>query len=198
MVYNSTGSDLDRFAVVAIQSVMYGPDDNLSEFTNNAAFMCTTPGAGDEGRFAILQAPCAQDKWAPALFSGVTPVKIQFKDHDDRCADILPGETDKLGSVIMAGVDTDLMRVDSGRPASRGARGTSVPEFSLPWRALTTSSSSMPTPRSISWKSSGPTCWSRAARPARSPVGNSSPVTAAGLCGRPPYPECRLRCESKA
>jgi hypothetical protein len=97
-VYNGTGIDLARFSVVGLQSPKYGPSDNLESFKNGPPFVGATPASGDDGRFAIFQAPCAQDNWAPALLSGVTPVKINVTDDSHGYADIAVGDSEKLAS----------------------------------------------------------------------------------------------------
>lgn len=97
-IKNTTGGALGRFAVVGLDSILFGPDLNLSEFKNNFAFVGYTPAAGThEGKFAIVQEPVASGKIATrAAVAGVTVCKLYVTAESDTHAEIADGDTAEL------------------------------------------------------------------------------------------------------
>jgi len=99
LVQNNTGSDLDRFAVVGIDSPIISPTDNELSFTNQAALACDAPSDPTHlGQFAVLQEPLSDGKIGLAMVSGITPVKVDVVDEWHQCADIADGASGNLKS----------------------------------------------------------------------------------------------------
>ena len=74
---NNTGSDLLRFAVVGIDSPVFGPDENADEFQSLPSLNGVTPELGSHlGNFAVLVEPVAVGDVGLAVVTGVVPVKV--------------------------------------------------------------------------------------------------------------------------
>ncbi|MBM3982762.1 MAG: hypothetical protein FJ304_21325 [Planctomycetes bacterium] len=76
-VRNTTGADLNRFAVVSLNAPIITPADNLQEFQNAVIFDGVVPTAVLKERFAVLLEPLAADATGRAVVSGVTVVKVR-------------------------------------------------------------------------------------------------------------------------
>lgn len=98
-VRNDSGYDRERFEVLGVDSVIYGPADNLDEFKNRPSLVGFTPTAADhQGRFVILLEPVANGEVARARAAGVTPVKVDVSDEAHAFADVADGVCTHLAS----------------------------------------------------------------------------------------------------
>ncbi len=97
-VRNQSGQDLDRFAVLGLQSPIIQPADKLREFKNQVAINGVLPAGESFGRFCILLDPLKNDKIGRAWVSGVCPVQIEVEQDWHRYADISPGSASELKS----------------------------------------------------------------------------------------------------
>ncbi|MGE0606568.1 MAG: hypothetical protein AB7O62_05515 [Pirellulales bacterium] len=101
LVRNETGGDRDRFDVVGLDQPIIGPDDNLDEFKNRAAFNGVMPQFPyHAGRYAVLLEPLAEGKIGHGLVSGICVARVDVLDADHRAAEISEGETQNLRSQI--------------------------------------------------------------------------------------------------
>lgn len=101
LIKNTTESDLDRFAILGIDSPVFTPTDNEQEFKNRVALKGVAPTLADhEGRFAILLEPVKAGGIAMACVQGVFPVKVDVQDEDHDFADVDDGECGHLKSAL--------------------------------------------------------------------------------------------------
>jgi hypothetical protein len=98
-VKNTSGSDLDRFAVLAFADPIVGPTDNLQQFKNQVNLQAVVP-ADPSKRFCVLMEPLANNAIGRAVVAGATPVKIDVKRESDTHAEIKPNETGHLRSSL--------------------------------------------------------------------------------------------------
>jgi len=99
LVRNDSGGDLNRLAVLGIDSPVIDPADNEDEFKNRVALVGVTPAADThEGKFVVLAEPVATGKIGRAYAAGVCPVQIDVPDeeHEYPFAEIADGVTDNL------------------------------------------------------------------------------------------------------
>jgi len=98
-IKNESGSDRDRFDVLGISGLLYGPTDNLKEFKNRPNLKGTTPSlAYHRGRFAVLLEPVRSGKIGRAWVSGVCPARVEIVDPSHMYCDILDSDATKLRS----------------------------------------------------------------------------------------------------
>ncbi|RMF94393.1 MAG: hypothetical protein D6741_12680, partial [Planctomycetota bacterium] len=97
-VRNQTGSDLDRFAVVALDGPILTPTDNLRAFQEQIAFDGTAPASDTQGRFAILWEPAPAGRIVRACIAGVSIVKLNVGDENHTHAEVVAGQTGYLQS----------------------------------------------------------------------------------------------------
>lgn len=97
-VKNASGSDVARFGVLGINTILFGPADNLIEFQNNAALSCITPTAAHAGKFVVLLEPAADGAIALAVVSGIVPVQINVTDAAHGWADVKAADLTQLNS----------------------------------------------------------------------------------------------------
>lgn len=96
LVKNISGSDVDRFAVLGISTILFSPTDNLDGFKNNFCLSCTTPTtASHTGRFVITAEPIPNGKIGLAYASGVCPV--QLLTGVGNFADVVNSDRTQLG-----------------------------------------------------------------------------------------------------
>ena len=77
-VANTTGSDLVRFAVVGIDSPVFGPDENADEFQSLPSLNGVTPSFQPPGEFRRACGAGRCGDVGLAGVSGVVPVKIDM------------------------------------------------------------------------------------------------------------------------
>jgi hypothetical protein len=92
-IKNTTGEDLERYDILGIDDVAYGPDDNEQTFLHSPTFLGVVPTLADHvGRFAVVLTPLADGKIGRAAIAGVVPVYVNVLSADDWWADIDDGE----------------------------------------------------------------------------------------------------------
>jgi len=99
LVRNDSGGDLNRLAVLGIDSPVIDPAANEDEFKNRVALVGVTPAENThEGRFVVLVEPIAAGKIGRAYAAGVCPVRIDVPDegHKYPFAEIADGVTENL------------------------------------------------------------------------------------------------------
>jgi len=99
LVRNDSGGDLNRLAVLGIDSPVIDPADNEDEFKNRVALVGVTPDENThEGKFVVLAEPIASGKIGRAYAAGVCPVKVDVpdEDHEYPFAEIADGVADSL------------------------------------------------------------------------------------------------------
>jgi len=127
-IKNSTGSLLPRGSVLGISNTLRAASS--AEWKNAIELIGTTPAAGHEGKFAILQthAP-ATSGIAEATLAGAAQVDINVQSSTHKYAEIEAGRTDRLISVASgsaqilwvagtSGVQPGVVRLLSPRPES--------------------------------------------------------------------------------
>ncbi len=78
-VKNNSGSDLVRFAVVGVDSVLYTPDDDSDEFQSRPALKGIAPTLSSHlGKFAVMAEPVASGDVGLAVVTGIVPCKVYF------------------------------------------------------------------------------------------------------------------------
>jgi hypothetical protein len=96
-VRNDSGDDLDRFAILGIDGVVYTPADNEDGFENGPALKGVTPLTPDHlGKFVVLQEPVANGAIGRACLQGLTPVKVWVSQTHYECADVRDGHEGHL------------------------------------------------------------------------------------------------------
>jgi len=99
LVRNDSGGDLNRLAVLGIDSPVIDPADNEDEFKNRVALVGVTPVEDThEGKFVVLAEPIATGRIGRAYAAGLCPVKIDVpdEDHEYPFAEVAEGVTDNL------------------------------------------------------------------------------------------------------
>ncbi len=99
-VKNASYNELDRFAVLGIEDVLFDPTDDEDAFLREPfAFEGRTPDEDDHlGQFLVLAEPIAAWKIGRATIQGLTPVKVEVTDEAHLYADVLDGSPWKLAS----------------------------------------------------------------------------------------------------
>ena len=88
-IRNDSGGDLDRFAILGIDGVVFAESDNSNEFKGNPTLKGTTPViATHAGKFAVLIEPCKNGKFARCMVSGHAVVQVDMIDADDNWCDV--------------------------------------------------------------------------------------------------------------
>jgi hypothetical protein len=88
-IRNDSGGDLDRFAILGIDGVVFAESDNSNEFKGNPTLKGTTPViATHAGKFAVLMEPCKNGKFARCMVSGHAVVQVDMIDADDNWCDV--------------------------------------------------------------------------------------------------------------
>ena len=98
LVRNSSGQDVDWFGVLAIDGVVYTPEDDESGFLGQPVLDGKKPTEDHRGRFVILLEPIAAGAIGRALVQGLVPVKVDVADEDHEFADVADGECGHLAS----------------------------------------------------------------------------------------------------
>lgn len=99
LVKNACGSDLNRYAILAVDAPIYTPEDNLDSFKNTTALVGVTPALPEHfGRFVVLLEPLKAGAIGQAFAAGVCPVKINIPDPEKtyHFADVADGATGAL------------------------------------------------------------------------------------------------------
>ena len=97
-VRNQSGRDLDRFAVLGIDSPIILPAVNDREFKNQVAINVVLPTENHAGQFVILLDPMRAGRMGRAWVSGVCPARIDVDEDWHQYVDIDAGNTDALKS----------------------------------------------------------------------------------------------------
>jgi hypothetical protein len=103
LIKNSTGSDLGRFTVVALQEPIIAPSESspgqTDEFTRRLHFVGQAPAAPEICcRFAVMFEPVGQEGIARGIVAGVTPVRLDVVRENDTFAVAKAGYTNCLQS----------------------------------------------------------------------------------------------------
>jgi hypothetical protein len=96
---NQTGSPLDQFSIVQLDTPIIHPVDNLNEFKRQVTFNGIIPSATVGSRFAVTLQPLAPDKIGLAVVSGVVAVQLLVDAIPYACAQPTSGSTALLKSV---------------------------------------------------------------------------------------------------
>lgn len=100
LVKNTTGTNLDRFAVLGISDALISPADNANAFAERPMVQGVTPAAGHVGgRFVVLVEPIAAGKVGVAAAAGLTILKLNVTDANHQAADAKDGTTAAMVSV---------------------------------------------------------------------------------------------------
>ena len=114
-IVQCTGASVfEQFNVVGIETILYGPDDNLPEFKNNYAFQAVIPTVEHRHKFGILQEPLSTGQpVSPVKVAGTSVCKLIVNDERHKFARIVPGNYVELETVQSGGVPI-LWREDAG------------------------------------------------------------------------------------
>ena len=77
LVQNATGSDLPRFAVVAVRDPVTTRATREASFLNQGSMIGTIPSFADRGKLAILQEPVRDGAIGRAVATGLTVAKVK-------------------------------------------------------------------------------------------------------------------------
>lgn len=139
LVRNDSGTDRDRFDVLAVTEPIVTPSNNEDEFKNRSALVGVEPvWPLHATRFVVLQEPLPIGGIGRALASGVTPVHLTVNDPSDRFADILDGDCATLQSGT-SGAAHILWKETSGSGAVWAVVRLGVPPREGFWARITAS-----------------------------------------------------------
>ncbi len=102
-VRNDSGSDRNRFDVLAHDGAVFASGDNLPQFKSRPALAGVVPAyPAHYGRFVVLQEPVKSGRLGLAMVTGVTAVQLNLADSDavngHDWADIDDGQAGRLKS----------------------------------------------------------------------------------------------------
>lgn len=98
-VRNDAGVDLEQFAVVGLDGLVIGPDDNDREFRHRVVMKGVKPDEDKhQGKFAIYVEPVASGKLGRAVVAGLCQVKLNVpnEENEPRFAEMEDGVTGNL------------------------------------------------------------------------------------------------------
>ncbi len=98
-VRNNAGGDLEQFAVVGLDGLVIGPDDNDREFRHRVVMKGVKPDEDKHrSKFGILVEPVASGKLGRAVVAGLCQVKLNVPDEENepRFAEIEDSVTGNL------------------------------------------------------------------------------------------------------
>lgn len=115
LVLNSSGSDLDRFAVLGVDGPAIDPADNADGFAERPALTGVAPTADHVGgRFVVLLEPIASGAVGLACAGAVTVCKVNVSDAGHRFADVAAGTTAALVSAATGPVQLLYQQAGTG------------------------------------------------------------------------------------
>jgi hypothetical protein len=88
-IRNESGAARERYDILGINGVAWGPGDDLQAFKNRQVLKGIGPSwpAHRNGKIAVLLAPADVNQIAWACVSGVVPVKVEMRNENDLFAD---------------------------------------------------------------------------------------------------------------
>jgi hypothetical protein len=94
LIKNASGADRAWGDILGLDSMVYGPADNLTSFRTEPVFAGVTPAvASHVGRFAVLLGPIADGALGRAQLVGPVAVQIHVANEDCAgCADVTNGQ----------------------------------------------------------------------------------------------------------
>jgi hypothetical protein len=104
LVQNNSGADREQFDILGVDDILFGPDDNLLEFSNNVTYLGVVPTGTHKGKFVICAEPIAKGKFGKAFLFGACPVYLNMVAVTDQFADVKPGDATELQSASSGAV----------------------------------------------------------------------------------------------
>ena len=99
LVYNSSGSDVSRFGVLALGDVRITQADNAEEFAQRVYMDGVQPAVGDhEGKFVVALEPIASGKIGRCVAGGLVQCQVTINDDAHEYATITDDSVAKLSS----------------------------------------------------------------------------------------------------
>jgi hypothetical protein len=98
-VRNQTGTDLNRFSIVALGTPIVTPSANLVEFKRQVSFQGLVPTATTGGKFGVLLEPLAVNTIGTAAVAGCIITRISVGATLYNCAETIQGQNGFLQSV---------------------------------------------------------------------------------------------------
>lgn len=95
-IYNTTGTDLDQFAIVGLGDVSVIPVDDEVQFRDEQSFIADSPTAA--GRFAIIQDPIPDGDIGRGLLFGISKVQVSVTNTAHPYATPIDGDVVKMDS----------------------------------------------------------------------------------------------------
>ena len=96
-IKNLAGGDVERFGILAIDSVLIDPDDSLPEFQGRPGFTGITPGVIHSGRFVVAAEPIPEGKVGLCYASGVCITRVYIPASGDfEFCDVEAGSLENL------------------------------------------------------------------------------------------------------
>jgi hypothetical protein len=115
-ILNSSGSAVDRFAVLGITGLAITPTENANEFRNTPTLTGGTPTTASHlGKFVITLEPISTGKIGRCLLSGICPVQINMLTAGVLWADVKDSDGTKLQSNPLG--SAQILYVESGTGA---------------------------------------------------------------------------------
>lgn len=165
-VKNSTGSDVNRFGILAVNTVPFSPTDNPDDFVGNRInFTGETPSGKRPQRFCVAESKIEDGTYGRCLFTGVTQVKLIGSQKIGVCGpiggDLTRLSTHRHGSAAVLYDEGDQGNVTTERWGIvllggatglrlQGVLNDSLSAPSAGWTAPTTSSMSVYVPKAAS------------------------------------------------
>lgn len=133
-VRNDSGSDVDRYGILGIDSPLFSPTDNLASFKSHVLLKGVTPTlAAHRGKFVIAEGPIKSGKIGMCRLLGVCPVqvnvladKIDYADVEvdssytlARLRTIPSGSAQILWRETGTGIKWAIVRLGSPAPTTR-------------------------------------------------------------------------------
>lgn len=99
-VKNTSGSDVERFGVLALGSPVFDPadDDSRPGFLESPVVTGLSPSLSNWGRFVIAAEPIAAGRIGNAVITGIVPCKINVFKTTHLWADVKNGDLTQLNS----------------------------------------------------------------------------------------------------
>jgi hypothetical protein len=97
-VKNESDRDVSRGHVLGLDRPIFLPSDSEDAFLREVTFRGVVPAAEHRGRFCVALDPMAAGRIGRAYVSGVCPARVEAQGPYDQFADIIPDETEALGS----------------------------------------------------------------------------------------------------
>lgn len=99
-VHNTSGENLDQFAVVGLDDVTIAPDDNAAEFKRRVCIDVVKPTSDHINKFGVITTPIPIDHFGWAIVAGATQCKLIVNHDSEEYAVAKSGEYKLSSSAV--------------------------------------------------------------------------------------------------